>query len=66
MSFSWVPFGRFQSYSFNLQVRSGQLSQLLQLQLPNAGGEGRLGGFGDRLRQTAGSVAGGRGGGRFP
>ncbi len=66
MSFSWVPFGRFQSYSFNLQVRSGQLSQLLQLQLPNAGGEGRLGGFGDRLRQTAGSVAGGQGGGRFP
>ena len=66
MSFSWVPFGRFQSYSFNLQVRSGQLSQLLQLQLPNAGGEGRLGGFGDRLRQTAGGVAGGQGGGRFP
>jgi hypothetical protein len=63
MSFSWVPFGRYQSYSFNLQVRSGQLSQLLQLQLPNAGGEGRLGGFGDRLR---GTVQGAAGGGRFP
>ena len=68
MSFSWVPFGRYQSYSFNLQVRSGQLSQLLQLQLPNAGGEGRLGGFGDRLRGTVQGAAGGAlgGGGRFP
>ena len=61
MSFSWVPFGRYQSYSFNLQVKSGQLSQLLQLQIPNKGGEGRLGGIGNRLRQTAGSVAGGGG-----
>ncbi|MFP4229380.1 MAG: putative LPS assembly protein LptD [Salinivenus sp.] len=68
MSFSWVPFGRYQSYSFNLQVRSGQLAQLLQLQLPNAGGEGRLGGFGDQLRGTVENAAGGgRGGrGRFP
>ncbi|MFO8100251.1 MAG: putative LPS assembly protein LptD [Salinibacter sp.] len=69
MSFSWVPFGRYQSYSFNLQVRSGQLAQLLQLQLPNAGGEGRLGGFGDQLRGTVQNAAGGgqgRGGGRFP
>jgi len=42
MSFSWVPFGRYQSYSFNLQVKSGQLSQLLQLQIPNKGGEDTL------------------------
>lgn len=62
MSFSWVPFGTRQSYSFNLQVKSGQLSQLLRLQIPNSG-SGRLGGFGQRLRSTAGSVAGP--GGRF-
>jgi len=65
MSFSWVPFGVRQSYSFNLQVKSGQLSQLLRLNIPNTG-EGPLGGFGNRLRQTAGSVAGGgRGPGPF-
>ncbi len=64
MSFSWVPFGARQSYGFNLQVKSGQLSQLLRLNIPNTG-EGPLGGFGNRLRQTAGSVAGG-GQGRSP
>jgi hypothetical protein len=65
MSFSWVPFGVRQSYSFNLQVKSGQLSQLLRLNIPSTG-EGPLGGFGNRLRQTAGSVAGGgRGPGPF-
>jgi hypothetical protein len=57
MSFNWVPFGRFQKYGFRLQVSSGQLSQLLQLQIPNQGGEGRLGGFGQNLRQTAQGVA---------
>ena len=68
MSFSWVPFGRFQQYQFNLQVSSGQLSQLLQLQIPNQGGEGRFGGFGQRLRNTATGAAGVRGGagGGFP
>ena len=64
MSFRWVPFGRFQQYGFNLQVSSGQLSQLLQLQIPNQGGEGRLGGFGDQLRGTVGGAAGGLGGRR--
>ena len=63
MSFSWVPFGSRQSYSFNLQVKSGQLSQLLRLNIPNTG-EGPLGGFGNRLRQTAGGVVGRGGGGR--
>ncbi len=65
MSFSWVPFGRRQSYSFNLQVKSGQLSQLLQLQIPNAGEEGQLGGFGNRLGGAVGNAVGGggRGGG---
>jgi hypothetical protein len=57
MSFSWVPFVVRQSYSFNLQVKSGQLSQLLRLNIPNTG-EGPLGGFGNRLQQTAGSVVG--------
>jgi hypothetical protein len=66
MSFSWVPFGRFQQYQFNLQVSSGQLAQLLQLQIPNQGGEGRFGGFGQRLRSTATGAAGVRGGGGFP
>jgi len=67
MSLTWVPFGEFQQYGFNLQVSSGQLSQLLQLQIPNQGGEGRLGGFGDQLRGTVQGAAGaggrGRGGG---
>jgi len=65
MSFHWVPFGRYQKYGFNLQVSSGQLSQLLQLQIPNQGGEGRLGGFGQQLRGTVQGAAGagGMGGG---
>jgi lipopolysaccharide assembly outer membrane protein LptD (OstA) len=58
MSFTWVPFGRFQKYGFNLQVSSGRLSQLLQLQIPNKGGEGRLGGFGQQLRGAAQSATG--------
>jgi hypothetical protein len=64
MSFRWVPFGRFQQYGFNLQVSSGQLSQLLQLQVPSQGGQGRLGGFGNQLRGTVqGAAGGGLGGG---
>jgi hypothetical protein len=63
MSFRWVPFGRFKSYQFSLQVSSGQLSQLLQLQVPSRGGQGRLGGFGDRLRGTVQGAAGATGGG---
>ncbi len=64
MSFSWVPFGRFQQFSFNLQVSSGHLSQLLRLQIPNEGGDGRFGGFGSQLRNTAQGAAGLQGGGR--
>jgi hypothetical protein len=63
MSFSWVPFGRFQKYGFNLQVSSGQLSQLLRLQIPNQGGEGRLGGFGQQLKGAAQGAVRGQGGG---
>lgn len=61
MAFRWVPFGQYQSYGFNLQVKSGQLSQLLRLQIPNSGGDNRLGGFGNRLQRTASGLAGGRG-----
>jgi len=70
MSFSWVPFGEFQQFGFNLQVSSGHLSDLLQLQIPNEGGEGRFAGFGDRIRNTAqgasGVGQGPPGGGGFP
>lgn len=51
MSFNWVPFGEFQQYGFRLQVSSGHLSDLLKLQVPNQGGEGRLGG----VQNTAGT-----------
>jgi hypothetical protein len=63
MSFSWVPFGPRKQFGFNLQVSSGQLSQLLQLQIPNQGGDGRFGGFGDQLRNTAQGAAGLQGSG---
>jgi len=63
MSFSWIPFGSRQSFSFNLQVKSGQLSQLLRLQIPNSGRDGPLGGFGNRLQSTVGGAAGGAAGG---
>lgn len=59
MSFSWVPFGRFQSYSFSLNVKGGQLRNLLQLNVPRNETGSRLGG-------AAGGVlsgGGGRGGG---
>lgn len=61
MSFDWVPFGEFQSYSFSLNVKSGKLSQLLRLQIPQQGDDSRLGGFGDQLRGTVQQAAGGSG-----
>lgn len=54
MSFEWVPFGEFQRYGFNLRVKSGQLAQLLQLQIPNSGVESQLGGLGDQVQSAAG------------
>ncbi len=36
MSFSWIPFGRYQSYSFTLQVKSGKLRELLRLDQPRS------------------------------
>lgn len=43
MSFNWVPFGDFQQYGFNLQVKSGKLSELLRIQQPRADGRDRFG-----------------------
>ena len=34
MSLSWVPFGAYRSYGFNLQVKSGKLRELLRIQVP--------------------------------
>ena len=51
MSFSWYPFGQFQSYSFSLQLKSGPLQNLLRLNLPNADPRGR---FGSAVRGAAG------------
>ena len=69
MAFTWVPFGRNQSYGFNLHVKSGRLAQLLRLNIPRSG-EGRLGGIGNQLGGAVGgavgggsSFGGGRGGG---
>ncbi|PEN06985.1 hypothetical protein CRI93_07535 [Longimonas halophila] len=61
MSFSWVPFGRFQSYSFSLNVKGGQLRNLLRLNVPRNEAGSRLGGTAGRLLNSGGSS---RGGGR--
>ncbi len=45
MSFSWVPFGTYQSYSFTLQVKSGKLRELLRLQQPRQDVRGRFSGM---------------------
>lgn len=54
LSFNWIPFGRFQSYGFTLQVRSGRLRDLLRLQEPSRDAGGRFDG-----------LTGGRGGSPF-
>jgi hypothetical protein len=46
MSFSWVPFGPYQSYGFQLYVKSGQLTDLLRISQPRSDVRGR---FTDRL-----------------
>jgi len=45
LSFNWIPFGRFQSYGFTLQVRSGRLRDLLRLQEPSRDAGGRFDGL---------------------
>ena len=34
MGFRWVPFGVFQSWGFDLHVKSGRLAEFLRLQQP--------------------------------
>ena len=48
MSISWTPFGRYQSYSFDLHVKSGKLSELLRLRQPRSGIRDRFGSAFDR------------------
>ena len=36
MAFTWIPFGSFQSWGFDLHVKSGRLREFLRLQQPKA------------------------------
>ncbi|MEZ4700331.1 MAG: putative LPS assembly protein LptD [Rhodothermales bacterium] len=45
MSLSWVPFGRYQSFGFNLQVKSGQLKDFLRIRQPRSDVSGRFDGL---------------------
>ena len=45
MSVNWVPFGRFQSFGFNLQVKSGHLRDLLRIRQPRSDVQDRFGGL---------------------
>ncbi len=36
MSFNWIPFGLYQSYSFTLQVKSGKLREFLRIDQPRS------------------------------
>lgn len=45
MSLNWVPFGRYQSFGFNLQVKSGHLRDLLRIRQPRSDVEGRFDGL---------------------
>ncbi|WP_245772002.1 putative LPS assembly protein LptD [Rhodothermus profundi] len=42
MSLSWIPFGRYQSYGFELYVKSGRLRDLLRLRQPRSDIRGRF------------------------
>ncbi|MBT8401219.1 MAG: LPS-assembly protein LptD [Rhodothermia bacterium] len=43
MSINWIPFGDFQSYGFDLHVKSGHLAELLRIRQPRSDIKGRLG-----------------------
>lgn len=45
MGISWVPFGPYQSYSFDLHVKSGHLRDILRLRQPRSDVGGRFGGL---------------------
>ena len=36
MAFRWIPFGAYQSWGFNLHVKSGRLAEFLRFQQPRA------------------------------
>lgn len=42
MSVNWVPFGLYQSWSFDLHVKSGHLRDLLRIQQPRSDTRGRV------------------------
>ena len=42
MSINWIPFGDFQSYGFDLHVKSGHLAELLRLRHPRDDVRGRV------------------------
>ncbi len=44
MSFNWIPFGRYQSYGFDLHVKSGKLADILRLRQPKSDIRGRFDG----------------------
>ncbi len=43
MSINWIPFGDFQSYGFDLHVKSGHLAEFLRLRHPREDVRGRVG-----------------------
>lgn len=43
MAINWVPFGPYQSYSFDLHVKSGHLRDLLRLRQPRSDVQGQFG-----------------------
>lgn len=45
MSFNWVPFGAYQSWGFDLHVKSGHLKDLLRIRQPKSDVRDRFGGF---------------------
>jgi hypothetical protein len=53
MSFQWIPFGRAQSYGFQLRLKSGPFADLLRLNVP----QDPRGGFFDRVQGAATDVA---------
>ena len=45
LSFQWIPFGRYQSYSFDLRVKTGPLRELLRIQQPRQDVQGLFSGL---------------------
>lgn len=43
MAFTWIPFGSYQSWGFDLHVKSGRLSEFLRLRQPKAERDRRYG-----------------------